>query len=118
MIKLYTENIVMINKAIQDALLKTADAIKTDVVEKQVMPFDVGTLQNSLDIDESQLAFGKASVVASTPYARRLYYHPEYHYRTENNQYAGGQYFEPWTSEGKYARWVLKRFSEFVKEKI
>lgn len=108
----------MINKAIQDALNNTAEAIQADIVDKSVMPFDVGTLQNSLFVDDSKIAFGEASIVASTPYARRLYYHPEYNYRTENNQYAGGKYFEPWTSEGKYARWVLKRFSEFVKENI
>jgi hypothetical protein len=105
----------MINKEIQDALNNTAEAIQADVVDKAVMPFDVGTLQDSLFVDDSMLGFGKATIVASTPYARRLYYHPEYNFQTKNNRYAGGKYFEPWTSEGKYARWVLNRFGEFMK---
>jgi len=75
--------------AIALALIKTADAIKTDVQQSQTMPFDTGTTQNrSTYVDSSRAAQGQVSVVTDTPYARRLYFHPEYNFRTEDNPYA------------------------------
>jgi hypothetical protein len=32
--------------------------------------------------------------VSTTPYARRLYFHPEYNFRKSNNANAGGKWFE------------------------
>lgn len=106
-------NIAKLDRDIQRALVATAGAIKEDVIDKQVMPFDQSTLQGSLFVDDRKI--NDAKIVANTSYARRLYYHPEYHYQTGNNRNAGGKYFEPWTSKGKYANWVVKRFGEFVK---
>ena len=106
-------NIAKLNRSIRRAIVATADAIKADIVDKQVMPFKDGTLQGSLFVDDSKIS--DAKIVANTPYARRLYYHPEYNYQTGKNRNAGGKYFEPWTKQGKYKNWVLKRFSEFVK---
>lgn len=84
------------------SLAQTADALVTDLRDSQTMPFDTGNLQNdSTFLDDSQKEQGRVSVVSSTPYARRLYYHPEYNFRTTNNRNAGGKWFEPYISGNK-----------------
>ena len=84
------------------SLAQTADAILTDLRDSQTMPFDTGNLQNdSTHLDDSQKEQGRVSIISSTPYARRLYYHPEYNFRTTNNASAGGKWFEPYISGSK-----------------
>lgn len=90
------------------SLAQTADAVITDIRDEQLMPFNTGNLQNdSTFIDDSQKEHGRVSIVSSTPYARRLYYHPEYNFRTVNNRNAGGKWFEPYISGFK---------SDFIKD--
>lgn len=84
------------------SLAQTADALLTDLRDSQTMPFDTGNLQNdSTSIDDSQKEKGRVSIVSTTPYARRLYYHPEYNFRRNNNARAGGKWFEPYISGNK-----------------
>lgn len=84
------------------SLAQTADAILTDIRDSRTMPFYTGNLQNdNTFIDDSQKEQGRVSIVSSTPYARRLYYHPEYDFRTNNNHSAGGKWFEPYASGNK-----------------
>lgn len=108
-------NIAILKRGFQKAIGLTAEAIKTDVIDKQMIPFDKSTLQESTFIDDKRDP-NKAYIVSSTPYARRLYYHPEYNFQKKNNPNAGGKWFEPWTSKGKYAGWVKRRFEAFIKE--
>ena len=62
----------------KQALVKTADALLTQVKNTQVMPFDTGTLQNdSTFVDTSDVENGNVRIVSSTPYARRWYFNPE-----------------------------------------
>ena len=86
----------------QNNLVKTADAMKTDLVQSQTMPFDTGALQNSSTfIDDSKKRQNKVKIVSDTPYARRLYFHPEYNFQKTKNPKAGGQWFEPYISGAK-----------------
>lgn len=81
-----------------DILAETADATLTELRDRQVMPFDTGNLQNdSTFVDDSQR--DTVSIVSSTPYARRLYFHPEYNYRRGNNSNAGGHWFESFLND-------------------
>ena len=97
------------------SLAQTADALVTDLRDSQTMPFDTGNLQNdSTFLDDSQKEQGRVSVVSSTPYARRLYYHPEYNFRTTNNRNAGGKWFEPYIS-GNKSDFVPGTFSKLFK---
>ena len=97
------------------SLAQTADAILTDIRDSQTMPFDTGNLQNdSTFIDDSQKEQGKVSIVSSTPYARRLYYHPEYDFKTTNNRRAGGKWFEPYIS-GNRTDFVKETFAKLFK---
>lgn len=97
------------------SLVQTADALLTDLRDEQLMPFNTGNLQNdSTFVDDSQKAQNRASVVSTTPYARRLYFHPEYNFRTNNNSKAGGKWFEPYISGSKKG-FAVKAFKELFK---
>lgn len=84
------------------ALEQTAEALHTEVVQEQVIPRDTGNLQGeSFFVDYEESSRGKVTLVHNTPYARRLYYHPEYHFKTNENPNAKGKWFEDWTEGGK-----------------
>lgn len=115
-VKLNMEAINTLLEGQKKALAMTAEALHTDVVQAQVMPFDTGALQNDAtyvkygDIDK-----GVASIVSSTPYARRLYFHPEYNYKTKENPNAGGRWFEDWLEGGIKEDWCKNVFAQIYK---
>ena len=101
----------MLDGAQHEALAQTGDATLTELRDRGVMPFDTGNLQNdSTFVDDSEK--GKVSIVSSTPYARRLYFHPEYNFRRGNNSRAGGKWFDSFLHDNfinnAYAK-LLKR---------
>lgn len=90
-VKLNMARINELTQAAVTALEKTGEALHTEVVQAQVMPFETGHLQEDATfVDYSESSQGKVSLVTSTPYARRLYYHPEYNFQTDENPFAGG----------------------------
>ena len=100
-VKLNRQRIKEIDKAAKISLEQTAEAVRTELISKQYMPFDNGTLQNeNTFVDSSNLDKGIVSLVSSTPYARRLYFHPEYDFQFINNQNAQAYWFEPFISGG------------------
>ena len=101
----------MLDGAQYEALAQTGDATLTELRDRGVMPFDTGNLQNdSTFVDDSEK--GRVSIVSSTPYARRLYFHPEYNFRRGNNSRAGGKWFDSFLNDNfisnAYAK-LLKR---------
>lgn len=97
----------------QIALEQTAEALHKEVVQAQVIPRDSGNLQNeSTFIDTTKSNQGKNSIVSSTPYARRLYYHPEYNFKKDENPNAKGHWFEYWQKGGKHEDFCNKIFAE------
>lgn len=97
------------------ALEQTAEAVKTDVIAKNVMPFGEGDLQNeSTMIDTSKIRQGNATISSDTPYARRLYFHPEYNFKTDKNPNAQGRWYDDWI-DGKYKNFPLKAYREIYK---
>lgn len=112
-VKLNMPRIKQLTQAAVTALETTGEALHTEVVQAQVMPFETGNLQNeSTFVDYSDSKQGKVTLVSSTPYARRLYYHPEYNYQTDENPFAGGEWYEPWLPGGisqDFARNAFKR---------
>ena len=114
-IKLNEAKLEELTKQQYISLAQTADALLTDLRDSQTMPFDTGNLQNdSTHLDDSQKEQGRVSIVSSTPYARRLYYHPEYNFRKNNNPNAGGKWFEPYIS-GSKADCARNTFRELFK---
>lgn len=108
-----------IAKAQVSALEKTAEALHTEIVQAQVMPRDTGALQNeSTFVDYSRTNRGSASIVSSTPYARRLYYHPEYDFSTDENPNARGKWFEPWMKGGEHEDFVKDIYKRCLEREI
>lgn len=100
-IKLNMPVVKQLDKAKQQALEQTGDALLTQVKNTQVMPFDTGNLQNeNTFVDYAQIRNGTVKIVSSTPYARRLYFHPEYNFSRKENIAAGGKWFSPWLEGG------------------
>ena len=98
-VTLYPSKIKKLTDAQIAALEQTAEALHTEVVQAQVMPRDTGHLQgDATDVDYSRSKSGTVSIVSQTPYARRLYFHPEYNFQTKDNPNAQGKWYEPWIS--------------------
>ena len=111
-VKLNLPRIRQLSEAAAVALAMTAEALHTEVLQAQVMPFDTGNLQNeSTFVEVSEASRGKVTLVSSTPYARRLYYHPEYNFQKDENPNAGGEWYKDWLEGGKHAAFAEKAFA-------
>lgn len=98
------------------ALEETAEALHTEIVQDQVVPRDTGALQGEKTfVDSSETGRGRAFIVSEGPYARRLYYHPEYHFSKEENPNAKGEWFEDYLLSGKKEGFARKTFQEFFR---
>lgn len=115
-VKMHRGAIKQLERAQIVALEQTAEAVKTDVIAANVMPFDDGTLQNeSTMIDASGSKRGSVTISSDLPYARRLYFHPEYNFQKENNPNAGGRWFDPWI-DGKKKMFAINAFRILYKK--
>ncbi len=95
------------------ALEETAEALHTEVVQAQVIPFDSSNLQNnSTFVDYTNVQTGRAVLSSTAPYARRLYFHPEYHFDKGENPNARGKWYEDWLQGGKHQDFCQKAFVE------
>ena len=116
-IKLNMPRINQWTEAAVKALEMTGEALHTEVVQAQVMPFDTGHLEEDATfVDYSRAENGKVTLVSSTPYARRLYYHPEYHFQTDENPNAKGKWYEDWMPGGDSAGFAQQAFKRFYKK--
>lgn len=116
-VKLNTGRMKQLSQAAVTALEMTAEALHTEVVQAQVMPFDTGHLQEDATfVDYSESQNGKVSLVSATPYARRLYYHPEYNFQKDENPNARGEWYEDWLPGGSRADFVPEAFKKFYKK--
>lgn len=120
-----------IKRLMREALVETADALKSDLQTSGTMPFgndtteyakkigyEAGTLQNrSTFVDDSKKNSGKVSIISDTPYARRMYMHPEYKFYKGHNKNAGGEWFAPYIS-GDKKDWTSKKFVKIMKGKL
>ena len=116
-VKMNFPRIRQLTQAAVTALELTAEALHTEVVQAQVFPFDTRNLQNeSTFVDTSESAKGKVTLVSSTPYARRLYYHPEFHFQKEENPNARGEWYEDWLPGGSEENFAVDAFKRFYKK--
>ena len=107
------------------ALEQTAEALHTEEVQAQVLPRKMGILQGeAFFVDRSESASCRVSLVNSTPYARRLYFHPEYHFhqgpweKGEGNPNAKGKWHEDWMPGGNKEKFVPETFKKIVRRMI
>lgn len=98
------------------ALELTADAIHTDLQQSQTMPYQTGNLQNeSTFVDTSESKKGYVALVSNTPYARRLYFHPEYDFSTDENPNAGGEWYNPYLKGGEKEDFAQKTYAKLYR---
>lgn len=116
-VKLNMPAIRKLDRAAYHAMELTAEAIKTDLIQSQTMPFDTGSLQNENTFVQPHPILRKVDIVSQTPYARRLYFHPEYHFSTRENPCAGAGWFEPYKPGGAKQALPGKAFAQFYKRK-
>lgn len=103
-------------ESVSIALEQTAEALHTEIVQAQVVPRDQGTLQNeAFFVDNHDVRQGNVTLVHSTPYARRLYYHPEYKFQTHENPNAKGKWLEDWLLGGKEQDFAQETFAGIYK---
>lgn len=127
-VKLNMPVLKRLTAAAQVSLAQTAEAIHTNVVQSQVMPRDTGTLQNeSTFVYTQDIANGKVELISSTPYVRRLYYHPEYNFhqshwvddkgkRHEGNANAKGRWLDDYLKDGKKRNFAPDTFAKLYKK--
>lgn len=150
-VKMNFPRIKQLTQATVKALEMMAEALHTEVIQAQVMPFDDprveerkvygkrgqfakngreykgkivretvhggGNLQNeSTFVDYSESSSGRVTLVSSTPYARRLYYHPEYNFDTGENPNARGGWYEDWLPGGSKSDFAPKVFKQLYKK--
>lgn len=116
-VRLNYPRIKQLTQAAVTALEMTAEALHTEVIQAQVMPFDSGHLEEDATfVDYSDSKQGKVKLVSSTPYARRLYFHPEFNYQTNENPFAGGEWYEPWLPGGVSQDFAKETFKKIYKK--
>lgn len=87
--------------AAKAAALETVEAVKTDLVSSQTMPFDTGAMQGSLHTEQFDAADESHTVLQTDgPQARRLYFHPEYNFQRGKNPNAGAAWYGPYEAGG------------------
>lgn len=114
------------------ALEQTGLEVIDDIENAEVVPIMRSTMIKTLrPLDTSRIKDGIVSIHSDTPYARRLYEHPEYNFHREpweikhrdgtierfpGNPNARGRWFEPWENGGERSEWVKSVFKAKLKE--
>lgn len=115
-VKIYNQRVRRIEKAERLALEQTAKELQSEIRDALVIPMDTGALHDTkFFIDYSMSAEGKVELVHEGPYARRMYYHPEYHFNKDEATNAKGKWFEDWLPGGREAYKVNEKFAEFLR---
>lgn len=127
-IKINTSGIKAAEEDILKALGLTALGLQKRVRDADVVPRDTGQLEDvKFYVDDSRIDSGIVSLVFEGPYARRLYYHPEYKFHREpwtdkqgrkhdGNPNAQGLWMSLWEPGGVYADVPQKLFEEIIKQ--
>ncbi len=122
--KVNPNHLKYMKKICAEALVETADALKSDLQQSQTIPFDTGNLQNrSMFIDDSKKNKGVVTICYDAPYARYQYYGisrftgKPLNYQKGHNKYAGSFWFQPYI-DGKKKKFATKAFNDILKGKM
>lgn len=114
-IKLDPAAMKKLNATVLQALEMTAAATKTDIETSKVVPKNIGELERSGFVDRTQLAQGKVAIVYDTPYARRLYWNPQYNFRQDKNPNARGRWMDAYI-DGDKKNFIPNTFKKFLRQ--
>lgn len=96
------------------ALEMTTEAVLSDIKTSAVVPKDTGELERSGFVDLSEIKNAIARIIFDTPYARRMYWHPEYNFRTDKNPNAQGLWMEVYLT-GDKQQFIKDTYAKFLK---
>ena len=114
-LKLYPDKIKGLEKACKISLEQTGNAVLSDIKTSQVVPKDTSTLENSGFVDTTGISSGYLRIIFDTPYARRLYWHPEYNFRHDKNPNAQGLWMQMYEQGGEKEEYMKNVFTMFLK---
>lgn len=114
-IKLNDSNISKLIESQKQAIEMTMDAVLRDIITSAVVPKEHGILEESGFVDTSQLNKLVVSIIFDTPYARRLYWHPEYNFRTDKNVNAQGKWMQVYV-DGEKKDFIKDTYIKFFKQ--
>ena len=119
-----------IDDSLAKALGKACYVLQDEIREAQVIPRMDGTLSGeAFTVDDSKAKQGFVRFSFDTPYARRLYYHPEYNFHHEpwtdsqgrthdGNPNAQGLWMEHWMQGGKWEKVPSQILAKILKGMI
>lgn len=113
-VTLYPDKIRKLQEIAQKAFELTVEAVLSDIRMSQTVPKNTGELERSgfTEIDVKKMV---AKIIFDEPYARRLYWHPEYDFRQDKNQYAGGLWMQTYI-DGEKRHFVKETYGKFLKQ--
>ncbi|KAF5038687.1 hypothetical protein DSECCO2_551670 [anaerobic digester metagenome] len=107
--------IAKITGGTEKAMKILLEGLKTDVSERQVVPFRDGLLKDSVSTGTMmQNGYTLGWIGWDTPYARRLYFHPEYNFRQDKHRNAMGLWMS-FYEQGPGQDWIQKSFAVALK---
>ena len=130
MIEWDTKGLKHIDDELARALALSGYVLQDEIREEQVIPRMDGALSGeafTVNTDTAKKGYIRFSF--DTPYARRLYFHPEYHFHHEpwtdkmgrnhdGNPNAQGLWMEHWFEGGKYEKRPSQILKAILKGKI
>jgi hypothetical protein len=119
-LKLNLSALDSLRRAAIDAGIETVSELRGEVITAQVMPFDTGDMQNNSTTVYVRLKGDEihTMLLTDTPYARRLYHHPEYNFQTVNNPNAKGKWLSPWLPGGAKESYLLDTYHLRLRARI
>ncbi|WP_313758473.1 hypothetical protein [Tissierella sp.] len=111
-LKLNPQAIKKIENATIKSLSLTMEAMKTEVDNMQVVPKETGNLEESAVVGVEE---GKGYLSYPGPYARRLYYNPDYDFRQDKNPNAQGRWLDSFI-HGDKKDWLTKTYGILLKQ--
>jgi len=105
MIKWNQQGLYNVNRKLAFALNKTSNDTISNINQARVVPYHIGTLERSATVILATPEELISGISWNTPYARRLYLHPEYNFRNNRK----GEWAKDWVTGGK-KQWIQKAF--------
>ena len=111
-VTIYPGAIKQLESAKKKAFDATVEAVLADIKTSGVVPMDTGALEDSgYTLIEDMVAY----IIFDTPYARRLYWHPEFNFRTDKNVNAQGLWMQAYI-DGEKNSFVKDTYGKFLKQ--
>lgn len=108
-----------VDEKVYKALGLTAKVLQDEVRQAQIVPRYTGNLQNEgFFVDPKTASKGYVRMQFTPPYARRLYFHPEYRFRTDKNPNAQGLWMRPWQKGGAKEKRPAQIFEGLLKREL